>query len=267
MFDSAERIIRLAIQDLGPVCIPGTKIPLLGCVWPKRTLTALGKAMFERGVQIHIVLSNPGSVPGGLRVTEACYGNGWTCIDVAAEIVKSILVLHPQAELEKLRKIVTDNLRICLIRQKRGNIYDNGGTIGLHAKHFIVDDVCCYIGSQNLYICDLAEWGTIIDNEETTRKIMDDYWNPMWAASYHPEDCNVQEIIEGLTVNRDGNDKESMDKRTKWMQESRAQSTIYPGRWKALRQTTLCPSELDLDAYYDQSEGEEEGPLALLRQS
>jgi len=31
-------------------------------------------------------------------------------------------------------------------------------TMGNHSKHFIVDDIATYIGSQNLYVCDLAEW-------------------------------------------------------------------------------------------------------------
>jgi len=46
---------------------------------------------------------------------------------------------------------------VCYLRGKRGRHWDDGMTMGLHSKHFIVDDVCTYIGSQNLYICDLAE--------------------------------------------------------------------------------------------------------------
>ena len=46
----------------------------------------------------------------------------------------------------------------------------------MHGKHFIIDDVALYIGSQNLYVCDLAEWGVVIDDEETTKRIMDEYW-------------------------------------------------------------------------------------------
>lgn len=158
MFESAKTIIRLALQDLGPVCIPGTRIPLPGCVWPKNYLSILGKAIWERHVDVEICLSNPGSIPGGLSPTEAQYGNGWSCVDVAAEIIKTIKKQYPDASAERLRQCVADNLRVCFIREKRGSKYPDGASMGMHAKHFIIDDVCSYTGSQNLYVCDLAEW-------------------------------------------------------------------------------------------------------------
>ena len=61
---------------LKQVCIPGTKIALPGCTWPHKYLDAMAKVLWEKGVDIEIVLSNPGSIPGGLSGTEACYGNG-----------------------------------------------------------------------------------------------------------------------------------------------------------------------------------------------
>jgi len=90
MLDSAQTIIHLGLQDLGPICIPGTKLPVPGYVWPKNYLSALGRVIWERGVDVEIALSNPGSIPGGLTATEANYGNGWSCVDVAAEIIKTI---------------------------------------------------------------------------------------------------------------------------------------------------------------------------------
>jgi len=33
MIKSAKHIIRLGLQDLGPVCFPGSKVPLPGCTW------------------------------------------------------------------------------------------------------------------------------------------------------------------------------------------------------------------------------------------
>lgn len=254
MFDAAQSSIKLAIQDLGPVCIPGSKIPMLGCVWPKKTLSLLGKAIFEREVDVYIALSNPRSIPGGLKLFEACYGNGWTCVDVAAEIVKTIHKTHPDATMVALRRVVANKLHISHVRQRRGNFYDNGGTIGMHAKHFIIDDICAYIGSQNLYVCDLAEWGTIIDDEAATKKIMQDYWNPMWAASYSPSDCDVHEVIMGLEVNRDGNDRSSVDQRRQWMEAAKKQRAVRRGGLEAMSQMNLMPAEDDLAAYYDSSD-------------
>lgn len=58
--------------------------------------------------------------------------------------------LFPDAEKDALRHIVADNLRVCFVRQKRGRKYNDGMTIGMHAKHFIIDDVCTYVGR---YVC------------------------------------------------------------------------------------------------------------------
>lgn len=71
MLDSAKMIVRLALQDLGPVCIPGTKITLPGCIWPEDCLNALGRILWTKSVDVEILLSNPNSIPGGLTPTEA----------------------------------------------------------------------------------------------------------------------------------------------------------------------------------------------------
>ena len=163
MINSSQKIIRFVLQDLGPVTIPGTKTALPGLKWPKAYLSVIGKAIYERGVDIEMVLSNPNSVPGGLKGTEANYGNGWSCVDVAAEIIKSIKKEHSECDDSKLRAMVSDNLRICFLRNGKKSSFQDGNTRALHSKHFIVDDVATYIGSQNLYMCDLAEWGVVID--------------------------------------------------------------------------------------------------------
>lgn len=203
MLDSAKFIVRLALQDLGPVCIPGTKITLPGCVWPKKTLNALGRILWTKSVDVEILLSNPNSIPGGLTPTEANYGNGWNCEDVASEIIKTIVKQFPkEATEEALRQKVEQNLRICFIRTALGSTWEDGTSIGMHAKHFIVDDISAYVGSQNLYICDLAEWGIIIDDKEKVQKMMAEYWIPMWEVSYLGKDVNVQGVIDGLDIDR-----------------------------------------------------------------
>jgi len=204
MIDSAQTIIRMSLQDLGPVCIPTTKIALPGCCWPKPYLDALARAIWLRGVDVEIVLSNPGSIPGDLSLTDACYGNGWSCVDVAAELIKRIKKQYPYAADNDLRQKVVDNLRICFIRHAKSSTYPGGMSVGNHSKFFIVDDIASYTGSQNLYVCDLAEWGVVVDDKGETKKMMEDYWNPMWEASYTEEDVDVQEVMDGLDINRDG---------------------------------------------------------------
>jgi len=211
MLGSAERCIRMVLQDLGPVCFPKTKRALPGLKWPKEYLSALARVIWEKGVDVEIVLSNPNSIPGGLSPLEANYGNGWTCEDVASEIIKTIREQFPNANHDELRSKVSDNLRICFLRHQRGNTYENGMTMGLHSKHFIIDDTATYIGSQNLYVCDLAEWGVVIDDKDQTQKIMDEYFNPLWACSYTGEDVDVDVVMDGLDIDRNGDDPADVD--------------------------------------------------------
>jgi hypothetical protein len=143
-------------------------------------------------------------MPDGLGPLDACYGNGWSCVDVAAEIIKRIKKQFPQADDASLRKKVEDNLRVCFIRHAKTNTYKSGMTIGNHTKHFIIDGITSYTGSQNLYVCDLAEWGVVIDDATVTKKIMDDFWYPLWEASYTGEDCDVNAVMDGLKIERDG---------------------------------------------------------------
>jgi phosphatidylserine/phosphatidylglycerophosphate/cardiolipin synthase-like enzyme len=196
MIDASKTIIRMSQQDIGPICIPGTKIPLPGVSWPKPVLDALARAIWLRGVDVEIVLSNFGSRRG--------YTNGWTCVDVGSEIIKRIEKQFQNTLDSELRKKVEENLRICYIRHKKTDAYQSGEKIGNHTKFFMVDDVTSYTGSQNLYVSDLAEWGVIIDSAARTKEMMEDYWNPMWNASYLDTDCDVQEVMDGLKIDRDG---------------------------------------------------------------
>lgn len=82
-----------------------------------------------------MVVSNPGSIPGGLSGTEANYGNGWSCVDVCAEIIKAIQKKYDESD-DRLRDMVQQNLRVCFLRKIHGAAYADGGTIGMHAKHF-----------------------------------------------------------------------------------------------------------------------------------
>jgi len=150
MIGAARKVIRCSLQDVGPMCFPGTKIPLPGTSWPKALLAALGEAIWVRNVQLQMVLSNLGAIPNNLNSFNT-YSHGWACTDVAAEIVKAIQRRFPGATAEVLRSRVENNLFLCYLRrsaEENGNQWENGQTLGLHDKHFIIDDVSTYIGSQ-----------------------------------------------------------------------------------------------------------------------
>lgn len=76
----------------------------------------------------------------------------------------------------------------------------------MHAKHFMVDDICTYVGSQNFYVCDLSEWGVVVDDADQTAALKASYWDPMWEQSYTGEDVDVEAVMEGLGIDRDGQD-------------------------------------------------------------
>lgn len=211
MMDSAKTIIRMSLQDFGPLMVPGTtslKTAAPGGKWPEKYLRALGEAIYQRGVDVEIVLSNPNACPGDLNPLTANYGNGWTCVDVACEIIKSIKKHEEVFDDGILWKMVKDNLRICYLRSKKNKgQWLPGKTIGNHAKFFMVDDQCYYLGSQNLYVCDLAEWGVIVDDIDQTKKVFTEYWHPLWKHSWQEEDCDVDKVMADLHIDRDGVDE------------------------------------------------------------
>eukprot|EP00927_Polykrikos_kofoidii_P073526 TRINITY_DN69556_c0_g1_i1.p1 TRINITY_DN69556_c0_g1~~TRINITY_DN69556_c0_g1_i1.p1 ORF type:complete len:586 (+),score=76.23 TRINITY_DN69556_c0_g1_i1:71-1828(+) len=210
LLSSAQSIIRMSLQDLGPLMLPGSNSAIPGGVWPAEYLNELAIGLLERNITVEIVLSAPHAVPGTCSPLVANYGNGWSCVDVAAEILKAMQNHRRENHGDEpqeahLRGILEDQLRISHIRTQAGcDKFSSGQEIGNHAKFFVVDDSCFYIGSQNLYICNLAEWGLVIDHHGATQKVLQEYWAPLWENSYTPADCPVEDVMKGLKVDRNG---------------------------------------------------------------
>ncbi|CAE8643062.1 unnamed protein product [Polarella glacialis] len=155
-------------------------VPLPGTVWPTIYFPAIGGALC-RGVDVHMVVSNPHSKPGGVKA--ASYGNGWTCVDVAGMLVKAAMKSNPQVSVEEMSQIVSSHLHITYIRSTSTcRDWPDGQHAGNHSKVIVVDEIAHYIGPQNLYMVNLCEWGLIFDDEVQTAQFMDHYWNPMWNA-------------------------------------------------------------------------------------
>merc|ERR1712151_1216328 len=103
--------------------------------------------------------------------------------------------------------MIAQSLRVTFLRPKKGvHEWKDGGGIGNHAKFFIIDDKAYYVGSQNLYIANLAEWGVLVDDENQTQLILEEYWKPMWNSSYNSEcpDVDVQRVMDTIIEDRDG---------------------------------------------------------------
>jgi|TARA_B110001452_G_C15110663_1_gene387150 hypothetical protein len=48
-----------------------------GTVWPEKYLNAMAHAMWTKGVDVEIILSNPLSIPDNVHIKDGCYGVGW----------------------------------------------------------------------------------------------------------------------------------------------------------------------------------------------
>lgn len=179
MLGAARSTIRLSIQDIGPVRVG----PLTTTEWPEDVLAELGWAV-ARGVDVYLVLSTPGAAPNGDREA-GTYGNGWQPEDVA-ERVESWLEDNPYAFDDvgrSARALVCEHLHAATLRFSDDDTWADGTSIGNHTKLIIVDDVAFYLGAQNLYPTDNAEFGLIVDDAEVTGDLLARYWNPLWENS------------------------------------------------------------------------------------
>jgi len=199
MLDSATKSIRMSLQDLGPVS------PTYG--WPKEEFEVMAKAMWEREVTIEIVLSNR-NLANRSTTSYSNFLRGYSIERVADKIFKPMHKLYPKVTKEVfLNEVIGKKLFISFIRHQSGTTYYQSDIeVMNHPKFIIVDDVCSYTGSQNLYKADLAEWGLIIDDADVTTKMMEDYWNPMWKASFNDCDCNKERVMECIDNDTDDDD-------------------------------------------------------------
>ena len=58
---------------------------------------------------------------------------------------------------------------------------------GNHAKVYIIDDRCFYVGSDNFYVSltkeGLQEFGYLVEDQQETKKFVADYWDKLWKYS------------------------------------------------------------------------------------
>lgn len=180
MLNGATRSIRISQQDIGPIRAGTITVG----DWPEPIVAALARALI-RGVEVEIVVSNLGSLPGGLGPLEAGYGNGWTPEEVAGQLYEWLRD-HPfQAPLfTDFAALVCERASVAVLRASPADeTWPNDSGIGNHAKMFVVDDEAFYVGSQNFYFADLAEWGVVVDDAALTAELLSSYWTPLWASS------------------------------------------------------------------------------------
>ena len=179
MIDAAKKTLRLSQQDLGPVKKVGVSIQ----GWPEAVMIALLGAM-GRGVDVDLALSNLNATPGSVSPLTTSYSNGWSLADVAAKF-KSLAedhrdVLPGNTDIEAL---ICSKLHLVNLRSSARSDWPDGRKLASHAKLIVVDDRTFYLGSQNLYIANLAEHGFIVTDRAATEKVLKEYYQPMWNLS------------------------------------------------------------------------------------
>jgi len=110
-----------------------------------------------------------------------------------------------------------------------------------------------------LYICDLAEWGVVIDNAEKVKAIKSQYWDPMWKVSYTVDDCEVDKVMDGLHIDRTAPSKLQMTKVQMQQAKERMRATQnIPAESNFHAQAKNEKELADLDIQEEEtSEGEE----------
>jgi len=117
--------------------------------------------------------------------------------------------LYESCDDDKIAHLLSANLKVTYLRSSNGSCdwSETEGQGWNHAKLFIIDDICYYVGSQDLYVANLADWGIIIDDEGQTHTVIQEYWNSLWASSYvdasrEDFDVHVTNVVKLAQIQR-----------------------------------------------------------------
>lgn len=173
MVESAKHTVRLSQQDIGPIKRAGLSLG----AWPEDLMVAMLAAM-ARGVDVSFILTNTDAVPGNvsaLAATFNTYDNGWTLPEIGAKFI-AIGAAHPDvlAGVDAATLVCT-KLKLMHLRSSASETWADGRPLANHVKTIVIDDQAFYVGSQNSYVANLAEFGLIVDDANAARKFISDY--------------------------------------------------------------------------------------------
>jgi phosphatidylserine/phosphatidylglycerophosphate/cardiolipin synthase-like enzyme len=162
--------------------------------WNYELFREIGEAL-QRGVDVTLTVSNPGATAGNLWFYEFALYTG----DYPYKINQYMLgVLKNYLGVEEVRAkgLIRDRFHVASFRYSSEDSYPLGNTaIPNHAKTLIVDDRIFYIGSQNLYKCDLNEFGYIVEDPAIARSYLDQYWLPLWEQASRTIDTTYSDDL------------------------------------------------------------------------
>ena len=81
----------MLLQDFGLIVIPLPLRPrgIPGSIWPENHLHSISTVIYERGIDVQIILSNLNLIPANLGTTVANCSNSWTCADGVFNVVNN----------------------------------------------------------------------------------------------------------------------------------------------------------------------------------
>ncbi|WP_422035772.1 hypothetical protein [Reyranella sp.] len=202
MFAAARKTIRVSQQDLG------FRLGRSDTLFPENALDEMIDLM-ERGGDVYVVLSNPGSIGNG----GSPYHNDVPLRAVAKrlkdKVQKRIDMADPRSRYtirtgpDPVNALLCSRFHLAPFRFGPDDSWPGGKTISNHAKLWMVDDRIFYIGSDNMYPVNLQEFGYIVDDRKAANTLIESYWNPLWQWSSRAavsgegvQECIFREIIK-----------------------------------------------------------------------
>jgi phosphatidylserine/phosphatidylglycerophosphate/cardiolipin synthase-like enzyme len=172
LIDAAKGNVKISQQDVSPIKRAGLT---LGS-WNYDVFDAINRAAI-RGVDVDIVVSNEGAFAGASSSLANSYFNGFTIADVWN--VAQTRAVEVQSGKPDPTNALCKHLRVMYFRSSANATWASGTPQANHAKNVFVDDRAFYVGSQNIYKANLAEFGVIVDDSLASSELTKSYWTPL----------------------------------------------------------------------------------------
>ncbi len=182
MFGAARKTIRVSQQDLG------FRLGRSDTLFPESALDRMIDLM-ERGGDVYVVLSNPGSIGNGgspyyndvplEALAKRLKDNVQKRIDTADPFARYAIRRGP----DPVNALLCSRFHLASFRFGPDDRWPGNKTIANHSKLWMVDDRVLYIGSDNMYPVNLQEFGYIVGDPKAVDMLIESYWKPLWQWS------------------------------------------------------------------------------------
>lgn len=175
LVDAAKGSVKISQQDVAPIKRAGLTLG----TWNYPLFDAINRAVF-RGVDVDIVVSNEGAFAGAKASLANSYFNGFTIADVwNVALTRAVATQEAASGKPDPTLALCKHLRMMYFRSSTSPTWASGTPQANHAKNILVDDRAFYVGSQNVYKANLAEFGVIVDDSVAAGELVKSYWTPL----------------------------------------------------------------------------------------